>query len=181
MLHIDKPEMFKEALSKGINIFAGAGFSKLPDSNGKYLPTANELCDDICSAFSISTSLNLDLEQISSLVNLKAKDRFQSYLREKYTVTEYNPLYDTLNEIALNSFITTNIDNIVQCVMDHSKRYSLHDIAVYGAHKRGSDFSLRDNNYILWSVASMQLYIVFLPFSQNEMFILEDRDNVHFE
>lgn len=138
MLHIDKPEMFKEALSKGINIFAGAGFSKLPDSNGKYLPTANELCDDICSAFSISTSLNLDLEQISSLVNLKAKDRFQSYLREKYTVTEYNPLYDTLNEIALNSFITTNIDNIVQCVMDHSKRYSLHDIAVYGAHKRGS-------------------------------------------
>lgn len=138
MLHIDKPEMFKEALSNGINIFAGAGFSKLPDSHGRCLPAANELCDDICSVFSIPSSRNWDLEQISSLVNLKAKDRFQSYLREKYTVTEYNPLYDTLNEIALNSFITTNIDNIVQCVMDHSKRFSLHDIAAYGAHKRGS-------------------------------------------
>ena len=45
---------------------------------------------------------------------------------------------------------------------------------------RRTDFSPRDNHYILWSVASMKLYIVFLPFSQNEMFILEDRDNVHF-
>ena len=138
MLRIDKANMFKEALINGVNIFAGAGFSKLPDPNGKSLPEASELCSDICSAFSIPSTFNSDLEKVSNLVNLKAKDQFQEYLRKKYTVTNYNPLYDTLNRINLNSFITTNIDNIIQCVMDHSKRYSLHDIALYGAHKKGT-------------------------------------------
>lgn len=138
MIRIDKPNMFKEALRTGINIFAGAGFSKLPAPDGGYLPDANELSGEICKKFSIPEALSDDLEKVSNLANIRVKDQFQKYLREKYTVSTYNPLYDLLNRIAINAFITTNIDNIVQCVMDRSTRYSLHDIAVYGASKKGT-------------------------------------------
>lgn len=133
---IDKAEMFKETLLTGINLFTGAGFSKLPDSFGNTLPDATELCEEICRTFSISPSYCDDLERLANIVNLRAKTQFQNYLRAKYTVTTYNKLYDTLNLVKINAFITTNIDNIIQCVMDNSTNYSLHSVVEYGANKR---------------------------------------------
>jgi hypothetical protein len=134
-MNIDKPNMFREMIRTGINLFTGAGFSKLPDINGKSLPDASELCQEICDIFSIPSQYATDLEKVSNIVNLRAKQQFQDYLRGKYTVTDYNPLYDTLNLISIHSYITTNIDNIIQCVMDNSNRYSLHDVVFYGASK----------------------------------------------
>ena len=133
---IDKPAMLKEKLQNGINLFTGAGFSKLPDLDGRVLPDAADLCDEICKQFSLSSTYDNNLEKISNIVNRRAKQQFQDYLREKYTVSSYNPLYDALNLVSINSYITTNIDNIIQCVMDNSTKYSLHDIAEYGANKR---------------------------------------------
>lgn len=135
-IQIDKIEMFKEALSTGINLFTGAGFSKLPDATGNTLPDASELCGEICHNFSISATYTNDLERLSNIVNLRAKTQFQEYLRKKYTVTSYNKLYDVLNLVKINSFITTNIDNIIQCVMDDSTNYSLHSVVEYGAAKK---------------------------------------------
>lgn len=114
---IDCVDISKTALQEGINLFTGAGFSKLPDLNGKVLPNANELCDDICERFSLDTKYKNDLERLSNIVNLRYKKEFQKYLREKFTVTSYNPQYDILNHVNLSSYITTNIDNIIQCVM----------------------------------------------------------------
>ena len=64
--------------------------------------------------------------------------QFQKYLREKYKVNTYNTLYNSLNLINIHSYITTNIDNIIQCVMDNSSRFHLHDGALYGAIKKDS-------------------------------------------
>ena len=136
--HIDCAEMFKVALQNGINLFTGAGFSTLPDPDGKRLPVASELCKDICIRFSIDPKYKENLEQLSNIVNLRYKDEFQMYLREKFTVSSYNERYDILNSINLNSYITTNIDNIIQCVMDHSKRYSLFNVIEYGAKRNAS-------------------------------------------
>lgn len=135
-IKIDKISMFKEALSTGINLFTGAGFSKLPDATGNSLPDASELCSEICDKFSISATYSNDLERLSNVINLRAKAQFQEYLREKYTVSSYNKLYDVLNLIRINSLITTNIDNIVQCMMDCSTTYSLHSVVEYGATKK---------------------------------------------
>lgn len=137
-IKIDKPELFKEMLKTGINLFTGAGFSKLPDSNGNVLPDAQNLCNEICKEFSVSKTYSDDLERLSNIINLRAKQQFQNYLRSKYTVSSYNCLYDNLNLIRINSFITTNIDNIVQCVMDRSSIYCLHNIVEYGAVKKSS-------------------------------------------
>lgn len=87
-MHIDKPDLFKQTLSNGINLFTGAGFSLLPDCDGKVLPASESLSKEICERFDID-GYNYDLEKISNLVNNKAKSQFQDYLREKYTVTSY--------------------------------------------------------------------------------------------
>lgn len=136
--NIDCVEMFKVALQKGINLFTGAGFSILPDADGNILPTANDLCEEICERFSINPNYKDDLEKLSNIVKIRYKDEFQAYLREKFKVSSYNKRYDVLNSINLCSYITTNIDNIIQCVMDHSKRYSLFNVVEYGAKRASS-------------------------------------------
>ena len=138
-IKIDHPNLFTEKLQNGINLFAGAGFSKLPDKDGKELPDASLLCEEICEVFSLESSYENDLERVSNVVNRRAKQQFQDFLRKKYTVTTYNSLYDALNLINIHSFITTNIDNIIQCVMDNSEKYSLYNIVEYGAAKRGKN------------------------------------------
>lgn len=135
MINIDSPALFKETLKRGINLFTGAGFSVLESPSGHVLPTATSLCEEICERFSIKRTYAADLECLSNIVNMRAKQQFQEYLREKYTVTQYNPLYNALNKINIRSYITTNIDNLIQCIMDNSDRYSLHDIVLYGAAK----------------------------------------------
>lgn len=137
-IYIDKINLFKNILSTGVNLFTGAGFSKLPDENGVSLPDAKDLCKEICDKFSINARYCNDLEKLSNIVNTRAKQQFQHYLREKYTVTSYNPLYDELNKINLKSFITTNIDNIIQCVAERSDKYYLHNIVNFGPSKKNS-------------------------------------------
>ncbi|MZP28652.1 hypothetical protein GTO91_02820 [Heliobacterium undosum] len=135
-LKVEMPELFKETLQHGINFFAGAGFSKLPDTQGNKLPDAKELCSEICTTFDLKHGYGNDLERISTIVNTKYKQRYQEFLREKFTVKSYNPLYDQINKININSFITTNIDNIIHCVMDNSNKYYLNSLTYYGATKR---------------------------------------------
>lgn len=136
-INIDCVEIFKVALQNGINLFTGAGFSTLPAPDGSTLPDAEKLCEDICEHFSIDPKYKDDLEQLSNIVSIRYGDDFQEYLRKKFTVSSYNSRYDILNSINLYAYITTNIDNIIQCVMDNSVRYSLFNIIEYGA-KRGA-------------------------------------------
>ena len=77
-IQIDQEAMFKEALISGINLFTGAGFSKLPDANGKTLPDAAELCGEICEKFSISAAYSNDLERL--MRSLPAHVKFKNIL-----------------------------------------------------------------------------------------------------
>ena len=136
MVDIKNRNLFFDNLKRGINIFTGAGFSKLQSPSGNILPDASELCEQICNKFNISTAYAKDLEMLSSILKRNCKDAFQKYLREQFTVTDYNELYNVLNKIKINSFITTNIDNIFQCVIDNSTRYYLNCVSYYGATKK---------------------------------------------
>ena len=101
---IDKRNMFLDSLRKGINLFTGAGFSKLPAPDGKKLPDAKDLCDEICKKFNISPLYKEDLEKISSVLKRNCNSQFQEYLRAKFTVNTYNPLY--------NSAFSSNFDTV---------------------------------------------------------------------
>lgn len=136
MIEIDNRNIFFENLKTGINLFTGAGFSILESPSGNTLPTADELCEEIRTKFNLDVIYSNNLEKLSSILKRNCKKEFQSYLREKYTIHDYNELYDVLNKINISSIITTNIDNLIYSVMDKSNRYYLNSVSHYGPAKK---------------------------------------------
>lgn len=136
MVQIDNRNIFFEKLKTGINLFTGAGFSVLESPLNESLPVVKDLVIDICKQFNLNVSYASDLEKVSSVLKRNCKKEFQEYLRSKYIVRDYNPLYDTLNKINISSVITTNIDNIIPLVIDRSNRYYLNSVSYYGPSKK---------------------------------------------
>lgn len=136
MLKIDNKNLFFERLKNGINLFTGAGFSLLESPSGKILPKTSDLLAEICEKFSINKSYSNDIERVASVLKRNHRTEFQAYLREKYKITDYNTLYDTLNSINIKNVITTNIDNLIPLVIDNSKRYYLTNVNYYGPTKK---------------------------------------------
>ncbi|UYO62189.1 SIR2 family protein [Acetobacterium wieringae] len=133
-IKIDREDLFKEKLQSGINLFTGAGFSCLPDEEGNQLPVANELCQEICKKFDLSyETFGNDLESISTLAD---GDEYQSFLRNKFKVSQINKKYLLLNRIKILAFVTTNIDNIVHLAVEQGERYFLESITYYGAIRK---------------------------------------------
>ena len=131
MIKIENEALFKSKLMSGISIFAGSGFSVLPSPSGVTLPTGSELSSEVIKQFKLPEMSSDDgLDYVSEFC---AENEYQRFLREKFTVNDYNPLYDKLNNISLKSFVTTNIDNIIQLVADNSHRYYLKNIRKEGA------------------------------------------------
>ena len=137
-IKIEKAELFKEALANGVNILAGAGFSVLPDLTGKSLPTGEQLCDELEKKFGGRVP-GWGLEEYTQILERNYPDEFQKFLRERFTVGTYNPLYSVLDSIKINSWATTNIDNIIHLICKNSKRYSLSSSTYYGAIRRTSE------------------------------------------
>lgn len=136
MIKIENEELFKEAIYNKINIFAGAGFSSLPNEDNVILKNVKELSKSICETFQIDERYMEDLDKLSELAIIsEGKEKFKNFLIKEYTVSSYNKLYDELNKININSFITTNIDNIIHSVIEKSDRYYLCD-KTFGAVKR---------------------------------------------
>lgn len=132
-MEIENSSLFKEKLKEGINLFTGAGFSTLPDIHGEVLPTGRDLCMEIEKTFNIlAEEFEYDLEVISSIL---PDNSYQDYLRRRFRVHSYNEKYEVLNKINMNSYITTNIDNIISQVISKSSRYYLRNLSFYGANK----------------------------------------------
>lgn len=133
-IEIAREDLFKEKLLTGINLFTGAGFSCLPDEEGRCLPTADELCPEICKKFGLSYEIfGNDLEAICALAN---EDELDIFLREKFRVDKINQKYLILNKINLLSYVTTNIDNIIHLAVESDSRYYLKSLTYYGAVRK---------------------------------------------
>lgn len=133
-IEIARKDLFKEKLLTGINLFTGAGFSCLPDEDGKGLPIADELCPEICGKFGLSYKIfGNDLEAICALAN---GDELDDFLRKKFRVDKINQKYLALNKINLLSYITTNIDNIIHLAVEADSRYYLKSLTYYGAIRK---------------------------------------------
>lgn len=136
-MNIEHEDLLKRYLSDGINLFAGAGFSVLPDNEGNKLPTGLELKDEICNFFK-EDAKDLSLEDICTVVDSKNTSGLQHFLRRRFTLTTYNELYDNICKINIKSFITTNIDNLIHLIIRKSKRYYLLDATQYGSERYSS-------------------------------------------
>ena len=130
-MEVKNGNVFLERLKTGINLFTGAGFSLLPSDSGITLPSGKEFCREIITHFNLKDiSESYELDYVSEFC---PEIEYQNYLRNRFKVSDYNKLYDVLNLININTYVTTNIDNIVRLVMDNSQRYYLRNIREYGA------------------------------------------------
>lgn len=132
---IQYKEVFFEKLRTGINLFTGAGFSVLPSPSGKTLPTAKELAHKICDEFEVPGTLADDLELVSTKARIKDAKRFDEFLRSEYRVSEANELYDVINNINIRNYITTNIDNLFQTVIEKDPEKYVNSV-VHGKARR---------------------------------------------
>lgn len=131
-MKIENEHTFRAALADGINLFLGAGFSvEARDCNGRPLPTGAQLRDELCERFGISN--RLELPQVAAILNRTARDEFRAFLKERFTVCEYHPLYESLNNIRINRILTTNIDDLLYKVFANSRKYYLQDLDIRGA------------------------------------------------
>lgn len=136
-MKIELEDLLIQKLKTGINLFTGAGFSVLPSLTGEKLPTGIELCKEIQKKFQLE---DIPIANgLSYLSEFCPELEFQEFLRSRFTVKSYNPLYDVINKINILSYVTTNIDNIIRLVMDKSNRYYLTNIREYGAPMGGCE------------------------------------------
>lgn len=96
-MKIANQNFLEHALSTGINLFVGAGFSILAhDTCGRKIPLGNALRDELSEKFGKSRAFSL--AQISTIMEVSDKDNFQKYLTERFTIGDYDPRYDNLNK-----------------------------------------------------------------------------------
>ena len=103
---------FKNALSEGISLFCGAGFSvESFDSLGNRLPVGDGLLVEMKKVFP-------EIEKYSSLpractkIKNTEKELFYDFLQNRFTVGNFNPLYMSLLNISIKNIYTTNIDDL---------------------------------------------------------------------
>lgn len=85
-MKIENEYILKNILTNGINIFAGAGFSRLCKHNENYLPTENELLEEVKRKFPTVKEFDT-LPDVSEILNKENPDEYQEFLRERMTVT----------------------------------------------------------------------------------------------
>ncbi len=113
----NQEELFSYELSKGINLFLGAGFSVLPNNLNEKLPNAKELCEEVCAKFDVDEVFSDDLYSASEMV---PSSEYQAFLRKRFTVSNgINRQYYLIDKLNIKNIITTNIDNIVPIIFDH--------------------------------------------------------------
>ena len=130
MLRIDNKELLIDKMKKGICLFTGAGFSTIPDDDGNSLPVGKVLAQELMERFNIDKIFENDLQYIADQC---PKNELDDYLRKRYTVKSYNKAYDAINLINIKTLVTTNIDNIIQCVVENGNKYYINNMREYGA------------------------------------------------
>ena len=132
-MRIDNKHTLIEYLTSGINFFVGAGFSiEAWNENGSSLPTGSELLKELISYFNLEEYNSLDLGQLSTILESTQKTEFFNFLKKRFSVKSYNPLYKSLMTVKIKSIITTNIDDLWFHIINDSDNYYLNDITIAG-------------------------------------------------
>lgn len=113
-IQIEEKNTFDNALRTGISMFLGAGFSVLAkDKQGNNLPCGSELLEELKEKFSRIQSFN-DLSKVSTVLDKSMeKDEFKEFLTNRFTVNEYDKLYENITQINIKNIFSTNIDDLI--------------------------------------------------------------------
>jgi hypothetical protein len=141
-IQTDKPALFDRDLRSGVNLFVGAGFSRLAKNDlGDTLPTSNQLKDIIIREFRLEAYAGLDLAAAYQISASKNRDKLNSLLKLLFTVTDYGAAYETLRIANIKSVYTTNIDDLMYKIFSPRQGENskiLHDRMLFSAPRNPS-------------------------------------------
>ncbi len=126
-IQIEEKNTFDKALRTGISVFLGSGFSVLSkDKQGNNLPCGNGLLENLKEKFPKIAAFN-DLSKVSTVLEKSMeRDEFKEYLTKRFTVDEYDKLYENMTRINVKNIFSTNIDDLIFKVWENdnqSQRY----------------------------------------------------------
>lgn len=132
-MRIEHENTFRKALTDGINLFLGAGFSVLAqDADKKPLPVGEQLAGELVSKFGAHDLPGLKLPEICQVLAARQKDGLRDFLRRRFTVASYDERYNALLSVNAPAILTTNIDNLVPLIFRGSKDRYIRDITQSG-------------------------------------------------
>lgn len=132
-MRIENKNTLENALSSGINLFLGSGFSLLAkDAQGNYLPTGDGLKTELSKKF--SKPEHYSLAQLSTILEKStSKQEFIDYLKSRFTVKHVDAIYANLLNVKIKSISTTNIDDLVFQIYKDSTKFFINDQFIDGA------------------------------------------------
>ena len=137
-MKVENENTFLAVINSGFNLFVGSGFSTLAaDHRNQQLPIGSQLRDELMEIFHMPNSLNL--AQIATILNSSHKTEFQSYLKTRFTVGEFDAKYQVIERLPIRAIFTTNIDNLLHEIYKNGTTSYLNDLDL-----RGSTFSDRN-------------------------------------
>jgi tetratricopeptide (TPR) repeat protein len=132
-MNIENAASFQYALLNDINLFVGAGFSVLAqDSARRVMPVGDQLPTELRTHFGLTGTEGLTLPQLYTLLARTRKEQVDRFLRERLSVTSFDPKYLHLRRLAVSCIFTTNIDNLLQRIFNESPEAYLNDLDLNG-------------------------------------------------
>lgn len=148
MKRFDNQHLFENEIIKGTNLFLGAGFSVLAENRNKEkLPIGNQLNEQIKSFFKLN--LDLNLSQISTILENSRREDFYTFLREKFSVGDFDTRYLNIDKLNPKNIYTTNIDDLVHRIYEKIEEKYINDVTYNGesySDKLAVDFSALHGN-----------------------------------
>ena len=126
--------LFRNALEQGLNLFCGAGFSvEASNVSGSKLPVGRKLLEELKEEFPIVNSYS-NLPRACTKITKTDKQSFYSFLKHRFSVTDFAPEYMSLTEIKIRNIYTTNIDDLFFKIFERDERpVYLNDCSIKGA------------------------------------------------
>lgn len=132
-MKIENEASLIEALLRDTNLFLGSGFSLLAkDSSGQQLPTGTILKQELLDFFDMHEMQILNLSQLCTLISSQRESDLRNYLETRLKVKNYDSRYQVLENFSIRSIFTTNIDNLINLIFEHSKQKYLNDVYFRG-------------------------------------------------
>lgn len=134
-MEFDNLNLFTELVSKcGLNLFLGAGFSVYAKNFiDESLPLGNDICEQIVKVFDLDIKKQWNLSQACEIIKTTNQDALSMFLRDKYKVKEFDPVYYNMCKLPIKNIITVNIDNLIEKIYDSNQSTaSLSDVKING-------------------------------------------------
>ncbi|MEK6494994.1 SIR2 family protein [Myroides odoratimimus] len=148
MKRFDNQHIFENEITKGTNLFLGAGFSVLAkNKKTEYLPVGNQLTNEVKKEFNIK--LDLNLSQISTILEKSKREEFYTFLRAKFSVDSFDKKYLNIEKLNPKNIYTTNIDDLVYKIYEKIEDKYINDVTYNGENYSDNlavDFSALHGN-----------------------------------